>query len=82
MAELLTELLSRKITHRRISHEESHMFWEKLGLNSDYAAMLTAMEAKIADGYEESIAKSSSVIVGKTQLKDYLTANKGLWVRS
>ncbi|KAF4616947.1 hypothetical protein D9613_008548 [Agrocybe pediades] len=70
VANLLTNVLGKKITHRRLMHEESRAFWEKFGLAPNYAAMLTEMEAKIADGYEENIIRSSNVLTGKCTLED------------
>ncbi|KAF8899798.1 hypothetical protein CPB84DRAFT_1681057 [Gymnopilus junonius] len=82
VAGLLTDLLGRKISHKRLIHQDSKVFWEGFGLTSDYASMLTSMEAKIAEGYEEGILKGSGVIVGRKSLKDYLVGNKKLWIKS
>jgi len=44
--------------------------------------MLTAMEAKISEGYEEAIAKTNKTVVGQKKLQDYVAANKTLWIKS
>jgi festuclavine dehydrogenase len=77
----LSKVLGRKITHKRISAEESNAIFESLGIQSDYASMLTSIALQIASGEEEAIFTDKTAILGEKNLQDYFEANKELWAR-
>ncbi|ESK89559.1 ergot alkaloid biosynthetic protein a [Moniliophthora roreri MCA 2997] len=81
---LLTETLSRKITHRRISASDFG--------SSDYSKMMGDLDRQIAGGLEERIFALKDVApkngkgglkrwVGTRPLKEYIEANKECWKR-
>ena len=82
VAELLTEILGRKITYRRISIEEAEKDLVKYGLSQDFAARLVKIESEIGRGVEEGVfyADESKKFVGKHTLRQYLEANRDTWV--
>ncbi|KDR83084.1 hypothetical protein GALMADRAFT_238896 [Galerina marginata CBS 339.88] len=81
IAALLSEVIGRKITHERVTSEESIARFTALGIDKDYATMLTTFLAKLADGEEELLFTSPKAIIGKVGLRDYFEANKNIWVK-
>ncbi|CAA7268478.1 unnamed protein product [Cyclocybe aegerita] len=82
VAAALTEILGRKITHRSLTDEEQIAFYQSIGLPKEYAVLLNASEARVAEGVEEAIVGNPKAIVGKVKLRDYLEANKDLWKKA
>ncbi|KIM42280.1 hypothetical protein M413DRAFT_70555 [Hebeloma cylindrosporum] len=82
-AALLSNILGRTITHKRVSPEESTATFERLGIQHEYAAMLTSVALKAASGEEEAIFtdKKEKAIVGEEKLEDYFEANKEVWAK-
>ena len=76
----MSNVLGRKITHKRLTDEEELALFASLGLPADYAVFLNGIERDIAGGSEERAFKSEKAIIGKEELKDYFEANKPLWV--
>ncbi|KAF9009623.1 hypothetical protein BDQ17DRAFT_1421791 [Cyathus striatus] len=70
---VLSEVLGRKISHRR-SIEEMTTFWLNLGLPEDYAAVLANAETGFINGSEEKafFAKGGKNVkyIGKTTLRE------------
>ncbi|KAF8805895.1 NAD(P)-binding protein [Phlegmacium glaucopus] len=83
VAELLTEILGRKITYRRISVDELKKAYIGFGLDAEYAEYLVDFEAAIAKGDEEDAfnADENKRVVGKHTLREYFEANKDTWVK-
>jgi hypothetical protein len=83
VAELLTEILGRKITYRRLSIDELKEIFLGMGFEPEYADDLVTMEMGTARGVEEDIfnADDSRKFVGKHTLCEYLVANKDIWVK-
>ncbi|TFK30984.1 hypothetical protein BDQ12DRAFT_619789, partial [Crucibulum laeve] len=79
-AEIFTEVLGRKIIHKRNTREEHiqsyHRHWAEM---KAYAEMFVELEDKlIAQGSEEAVfnADPSEKVVGQVKLRDYVLANK------
>ncbi|TFK41649.1 hypothetical protein BDQ12DRAFT_646188 [Crucibulum laeve] len=77
-AELLTEILGRKIFYKRRTEAEHRQFFESFGLPKGYAELLVSMELKVGDGSEEAFfnIEARKKIIGKESLRDYLLASK------
>ncbi|KAK7044011.1 hypothetical protein VNI00_008181 [Paramarasmius palmivorus] len=82
---LLTNALSRKITHRRVTSSDFG--------SSDYSKMMGEIDVQIAGGLEERIFALKDVLptdgkggvkrwIGTRPLKDFVEANKECWRRS
>jgi len=82
VAELLTEILGRKITYKRISIKEAEKNLVKYGLSQDFAARLVNIESEIGRGVAEAVfyADKSKKFVGKHTVRQYLEANRDTWV--
>ena len=80
MAALLSKVLHRTVVHKRITSSQECDIWIGLGFAPVYAAWLVKIEEGIAKGSEEKIAHGNQTIVGTRKLKDYLEANKSLWM--
>ena len=78
---LLSKVLGRSITHKRISAEESNASFESLGIESNYASLLTSLALQIASGDEEALFTDKKGIIGEKKLQDYFEANKELWAK-
>ena len=81
-AALLSKVLGRKITHKRVSPDEYTASFERaVGLPHDYASMLTSIALQIASGEEEALFTDKKSIIGETTLEEYFEANKELWTK-
>lgn len=83
VAELLSSILGRKITHNKISEEERA---EILGhfLSPEYAGYIAKIEHLIASGSREEFLElelGERKVVGRVTLLEYLQAKKDLWGR-
>ncbi|CAA7268336.1 unnamed protein product [Cyclocybe aegerita] len=79
-AALLSEILGRKINHRHLTNEEEIATFQQFGISPEYATMLNHAESLIAEGVEEALVGNSKAITGTHKLRDYLLANKQLWI--
>ncbi|KAF8970122.1 hypothetical protein BDZ97DRAFT_1792059 [Flammula alnicola] len=83
VAALLSEVLGRKIIHKRLSEEEFSKFFQNSGAQEDYAnGVLAWAQNKIATGEEAACFSSSKAVIGKKTLRDYVEANRKLWVKA
>ncbi|KAJ3511714.1 hypothetical protein NLJ89_g3931 [Agrocybe chaxingu] len=82
VAALFTQVLGRPITHKHLTNEEAQALYHSFGLPKEYAAMLTAGEALVAGGSEERCVSTSKTITGTHTLRQFVEANKGVWVKS
>ncbi|KAF8157094.1 hypothetical protein B0H34DRAFT_712106, partial [Crassisporium funariophilum] len=82
-AKILTEVLGREITHRRISIDEAIKIYAKFGIPPDYAKGLATSESLVAEGTEEKAfyANKDRKIIGKHTLRAYLEANREIWAK-
>ena len=77
---MLSEVLGRKITHRRLSEDESLFIWTSVAkLSVGLAKALIKMEAEIANGAEVAVFENDNKIVGKTHLRELFETNRELW---
>ncbi|TFK41648.1 hypothetical protein BDQ12DRAFT_710684 [Crucibulum laeve] len=69
-AELLTDILGRKITHKKKAREEMLHFWDSVGAPKAFAERLTYVEEQAGEGSEEVVfnADKNKKIVGKIHL--------------
>jgi festuclavine dehydrogenase len=81
-AELLSAVLGRKITHNKLSREDGVKSWVERGAPEPYAIGLTEMELAFSRGFETEQFAKPDVIKGKVTLKEYIEANKKLWVKN
>jgi len=79
-AAILSDVLGRKIIHRRISSDEAKAMYTSLGMPANFAAFLTSLEVGTAQGVEEDAFKSKKAIIGKKDLRDYFEVNKQAWI--
>ncbi|KAF8910421.1 hypothetical protein CPB84DRAFT_1812647 [Gymnopilus junonius] len=77
----LSSVIGREITHKKISPAEASAIFISIGIPADYAAGLSAMEGRIANGSEVEYFNAERKIVGKYTLKEYFEANKNLWIK-
>ena len=79
----MTEIIGRKITYRRLSKDEYKEIFLGLGLDPEYAEDLVTIEMEVARGVEEDIfnADEDKKFVGKHTLREYLEANRDIWVK-
>lgn len=82
MAELLTEILGRKIIHKRQTEEERRLFYKGFGMDDVFADSLSKLETEGSKGVEESIFHAKGTVFGKHRLRDYFQENKELWVKT
>ncbi|KAF8646465.1 hypothetical protein AX16_007202 [Volvariella volvacea WC 439] len=77
VAEILTEVVGRKITHKQFASEaEALEFWVREdGVPEEIAKDFLAMEVLIADGIEASHVNAERKHVGKKKLRDFLEKN-------
>jgi len=76
VAALLSQVLGRKITHKRLTEDESLFIWTSVGgLTVGLAKALIKMQAGIADGVEVAVFENDNKIVGKTHLKEFFERN-------
>jgi len=84
-AEMITRALRRKITHVRITEDESADRLHAFGIPNDYSRLLAQLDTYIAEGKEEIQNDTIFRLTGKQPVKfeDFVQdcVAKGLWVR-
>ena len=81
VAALLSQVLGRKITHKRLTEDESLSIWTSVGgLTVGLANALIKMQAEIANGAEVAVFEDDNKIVGKKHLREFFESNPKLWV--
>jgi len=83
VARFLTEILGRKISFRRLSLDEEKKVFVGVGLEPEFAEYLATVESNVARGVEEDAfnAAGDNKFVGKHTLREYLEANRDIWVK-
>jgi len=79
-AALLSEVIGRKIVHKRLTDEEAIQFWMAFGLPEDYAKTMLWMDQEIALGKEVDYFNAEDKRMGKRRLVDYFKANRQVWI--
>ena len=79
----MSEILGRKITHRRLSIDELKEIFLEEGLEPEYAVCMVNIQLEAARGTEEDIfnMNENKKFVGKRTLREYLEFNKDIWVK-
>ncbi|OQE13753.1 hypothetical protein PENSTE_c046G08691 [Penicillium steckii] len=83
VADILTEVLGRKISHVSMSEAEYTKFLtDSAGLPHYYAATLASMEAEVAVGGEEKNSDDVKEVTGVSPLafRDFAAREKGRWL--
>jgi festuclavine dehydrogenase len=81
-AELASAVLGRKITHLKVSHDDSAKFWAKRGLPDYLASSFADMELELAGGHDERLFARPGVWKGKVTVREYFETNKELWAKN
>lgn len=85
VAEIISKALGRKITHVRISEEESAEMLHSIGIPEDYARILAQLDTHIAEGKEEIQNNTIFEVTGKqpVRLEDFIheCIAKRIWVK-
>ncbi|TFK62478.1 NAD(P)-binding protein [Pluteus cervinus] len=81
VAEIFSEALGRKISHRRITVPEAVQVWKGYGVPDDVANMLAGMDALIAQGKEERLVEEKDKYVAKVHLADWVAQRKAVWAK-
>jgi len=80
IAEQLSQVLGRKITHRSVSADERKKAYIQVGVTEQVAGMLAFVEANVvAAGSEERTYSISDKSIGKIRFVDFAEANKAVW---
>ncbi|RXW13270.1 hypothetical protein EST38_g12585 [Candolleomyces aberdarensis] len=79
VAQILTEVIGRPITHKVISEEEQAARYTSFGMPPEYARFLVAEEAKTDSDTEASLVANENKFVGKFSVRDVLEQNKAFW---
>ncbi|KAF8970137.1 hypothetical protein BDZ97DRAFT_2055434 [Flammula alnicola] len=76
-AKLLSSILGREITHKRLSIEELEKLYTGYGMSAEYASLLGTAEANVGKGKEEELfnASDDKKFTGKHTLLEYFQAN-------
>ena len=76
-------MLGRKITYRRLSIDEYKGIFLGQGFEPEYADDMITVELEAARGIEENIfnVDEAKKFVGKHTLREYLKANRNIWVK-
>ena len=79
----MSEILGRKITHRRLSIDELKEIYLEDGLEPEYAVCMVNIQLEAARGTEEDIFNmdENKKFVGKRTLIEYLEFNQDIWVK-
>jgi len=82
VAEILTEVLGRKIVHKRLSYDEKKDLYKSYQMSDEMATFAANLDKSTAQGEEERIILNSEnkKYVGKVHLKDWVEKNKAFWV--
>jgi festuclavine dehydrogenase len=79
VAQILTEVIGKPITHKAISAVEQQARYTSFGLSPEYAKFLASEEAKSDSDTEAAVVAQENKFVGKFSVKDVLEKNKAFW---
>ncbi|KAH8827024.1 hypothetical protein DL96DRAFT_1605202 [Flagelloscypha sp. PMI_526] len=80
IAAIFSEVLARKITHVSVSGEEFTKQLLQRGVEQHFAVIGAMVGGAIAQGMEQSKTKGFETIVGKMTLREFIEANKQVWI--
>ncbi|KAK0461640.1 uncharacterized protein EV420DRAFT_120245 [Desarmillaria tabescens] len=69
VAEIITEVLGRKITHVKLTQLEMANWFTERGVPKEYAGMLALMDARIAKGAEETLDDAVLKVTGRPPVR-------------
>ncbi|KAJ6504559.1 hypothetical protein DFH09DRAFT_1050965 [Mycena vulgaris] len=75
IAQMLSEVLGRTITHKSLSAEDCTKVHVERGMPEMYAAFMSGKDVEISEGSEERVFQRAD-IVGKRTLRDFIEAHK------
>ncbi|PGG98245.1 hypothetical protein GX51_06893 [Blastomyces parvus] len=84
LAEILSSVLDRKITHVKLSEAEFAARMEStLGIPQDYAQMLAVLETNVKNGAEDRMNDDVERVTGKSprRFRDFAEASSECWVK-
>ena len=79
VAEILTEVTGRPITHTRLSERDLRLRFQALGIEADYAASLAAMDSAIAQGAEDRLSDAVLTLSGEAPERFARFAANNAW---
>ncbi|KAJ2914829.1 hypothetical protein MD484_g5577, partial [Candolleomyces efflorescens] len=79
VAQILTEIIGKPITHKAVSVEEQQARYSSFGLPPDYARILATEEAKTDSGSETAFLAADNKFVGTFTVRAVLENNKAFW---
>ena len=71
VAAMLTGVLGRKITHKKMTSEEAHRVWQQFGLTQEYVEYMLKMENDASKGEEQAFFAMGDKEVGRKHLWEY-----------
>lgn len=81
-AEVLSDVVGRKIIHKNITEDEDRATLESVGVPKSLAATLATYATYASEGSEEKRCKGGGTIACKRRLCDYFEEKKELWLKS
>ncbi|KAJ7728781.1 hypothetical protein B0H16DRAFT_240299 [Mycena metata] len=78
IAEMLTNVLGRKITHTRLTGDKLKQLFFARDMPEDYAEMMVTLDSWVAGGAEQQLYQRADV-VGKRMLHAFFEANTEAW---
>ena len=82
VAEILSEALGRKISHRKVTVPEVVGVWKGYGVPEDVAKMLAGMDGMVAQGSLEKVVEIQEQHVSKVHLADWVAQRKAIWAKA
>lgn len=81
VVKMLSEIVGRNITLKKLSDDDSAMsFWQQF-LPKDFAEAMFYMEKAVASSEEAAHFHAKDKEVGKKHLRDYFEANQEVWIK-
>ncbi|KAF9456843.1 hypothetical protein BDZ94DRAFT_1326684 [Collybia nuda] len=82
VAEKLTKVLGRKITHVKVTTAEFTELLLKQGIPEAYAPLLAGVDAMKAAGSDEKLFYSPGKVVGRVFIEEFLGENKSVFAKA
>ncbi|KAJ2912553.1 hypothetical protein MD484_g7850, partial [Candolleomyces efflorescens] len=79
VAQILTEVIGKPITHKPVSVAEQEARLASFGLSPEYAKFLSSEEGKSDAGTEAALVDQENKFVGNLSVRDVLEKNKAFW---
>ncbi|KAJ2928708.1 hypothetical protein H1R20_g8399, partial [Candolleomyces eurysporus] len=79
VAQILSEVIGKPVTHKAISSEEQEVRYTSYGMTPEYAKFLVAEEVKTDGDTEAALVAKENKFVGKFSVRDVLEKNKAFW---